>query len=71
MLKQNHFLISWFSFNISDIFSIDSNFILEGAGHDVDLTCIDWCGPHDIFPFASQSYERCTNQGHPIINWQL
>ena len=37
--------------------------MLEGAGHEVDVTFIDWCGPHDIFPFASQSYERYTNDG--------
>ena len=44
--------------------------MLEGAGHDVDVTFIDWCGPHDIFPFASQIYERCKNdgKGDPLSN---
>ena len=37
--------------------------MLEGAGHDADVTFIDWSGPHDIFPFASQSYERRANDG--------
>ena len=43
--------------------------MLEGAGHDVDVTFIDWRGPH-IFPFASKSYEHCTNdgKGDPLSN---
>ena len=60
------FLSLWFSFHIADISSaksIDSNFMLEGAGHHIDVTFIDWCGPHDNFPFASNSHERCTNDG--------